>query len=151
MALSRQAFPLQRPNPFPYNAQILPPVELRLLKDVVKRRTDLKLIVTSATLDAEKFSDYFFKCPIVTIPGRTYPVEACAFPPLSPFAKEKAPTSSLPNTGKPGATSVGFDVRSDLMFGQMCFSRAPDDDSASWNSVEPGGTRLNLVEPGGNR
>ena len=46
-----------------------------LLKDVIKRRPDLKLIVTSATLDAEKFSDYFFKCPIVTIPGRTYPVE----------------------------------------------------------------------------
>jgi ATP-dependent RNA helicase DHX8/PRP22 len=35
----------------------------------------LKLIVTSATLDAEKFSKYFFGCPIFTIPGRTYPVE----------------------------------------------------------------------------
>ena len=46
-----------------------------LLKDVVKRRKDLKLIVTSATLDAEKFSSYFFDCPIFTIPGRTFPVE----------------------------------------------------------------------------
>ncbi|KAK0505804.1 P-loop containing nucleoside triphosphate hydrolase protein [Armillaria luteobubalina] len=36
---------------------------------------DLKLIVTSATLDAEKFSKYFFGCPIFTIPGRTFPVE----------------------------------------------------------------------------
>lgn len=41
----------------------------------MKRRPDLKLIVTSATLDAEKFSKYFFGCPIFTIPGRTYPVE----------------------------------------------------------------------------
>ena len=41
----------------------------------LKRRPDLKLIVTSATLDAEKFSRYFFECPIFTIPGRTYPVE----------------------------------------------------------------------------
>ncbi|KAG0702731.1 P-loop containing nucleoside triphosphate hydrolase protein [Suillus ampliporus] len=41
----------------------------------VKKRPDLKLIVTSATLDAEKFSKYFFGCPIFTIPGRTYPVE----------------------------------------------------------------------------
>lgn len=41
----------------------------------LKRRPDLKLIVTSATLDAEKFSTYFFGCPIFTIPGRTYPVE----------------------------------------------------------------------------
>jgi ATP-dependent RNA helicase DHX8/PRP22 len=31
-----------------------------LLKDTVKRRPDFKLIVTSATLDAEKFSTYFF-------------------------------------------------------------------------------------------
>ena len=46
-----------------------------LLKGVLQRRKDLKLIVTSATLDAEKFSSYFFECPIFTIPGRTYPVE----------------------------------------------------------------------------
>ncbi|KAF7313330.1 hypothetical protein HMN09_00488500 [Mycena chlorophos] len=46
-----------------------------LLKKTIKRRPDLKLIVTSATLDAEKFSKYFFGCPIFTIPGRTFPVE----------------------------------------------------------------------------
>ncbi|KAK4540524.1 hypothetical protein LTR36_009162 [Oleoguttula mirabilis] len=46
-----------------------------LLKKTLKRRPDMKLIVTSATLDAEKFSAYFNECPILTIPGRTYPVE----------------------------------------------------------------------------
>ncbi|KAI9827208.1 MAG: DEAH-box ATP-dependent RNA helicase prp22 [Thelocarpon impressellum] len=46
-----------------------------LLKKTLKRRPDLKLIVTSATLDADKFSEYFNECPILTIPGRTYPVE----------------------------------------------------------------------------
>ncbi|KAH7844889.1 hypothetical protein Vadar_032704 [Vaccinium darrowii] len=46
-----------------------------LLKQLVKRRPDLRLIVTSATLDAEKFSGYFFNCNIFTIPGRTYPVD----------------------------------------------------------------------------
>lgn len=46
-----------------------------LLKQAVKKRQDLKLIVTSATLDAVKFSQYFFEAPIFTIPGRTYPVE----------------------------------------------------------------------------
>jgi ATP-dependent RNA helicase DHX8/PRP22 len=46
-----------------------------LLKDLCRRRPDLKIIVTSATLDAEKFSGYFFNCPIFTIPGRTFPVE----------------------------------------------------------------------------
>jgi ATP-dependent RNA helicase DHX8/PRP22 len=46
-----------------------------LLKKLMKRRLDLRLIVTSATLDAEKFSGYFFNCNIFTIPGRTFPVE----------------------------------------------------------------------------
>mmetsp|Transcript_25210 Transcript_25210/g.36126 ORF Transcript_25210/g.36126 Transcript_25210/m.36126 type:complete len:608 (-) Transcript_25210:287-2110(-) len=46
-----------------------------LLKDLCRRRPDLKIIVTSATLDAEKFSNYFFSSPIFTIPGRTFPVE----------------------------------------------------------------------------
>lgn len=46
-----------------------------LLKKTVKKRDDLKIIVTSATLDADKFSEYFNSCPIFTIPGRTFPVE----------------------------------------------------------------------------
>ncbi|KAL5730344.1 RNA helicase [Ranunculus cassubicifolius] len=46
-----------------------------LLKQLVQRRPELRLIVTSATLDAEKFSGYFFNCNIFTIPGRTFPVE----------------------------------------------------------------------------
>lgn len=46
-----------------------------LLKQAVRRRPDLKLIVTSATLDAVKFSQYFFEAPIFTIPGRTFEVE----------------------------------------------------------------------------
>lgn len=46
-----------------------------LLKIAVKKRPNLKLIVTSATLDAVKFSEYFYKAPIFTIPGRSYPVE----------------------------------------------------------------------------
>ena len=46
-----------------------------LLKNLVQQRKDIKVIITSATLDAEKFSSYFFNCPIFTIPGRTFPVE----------------------------------------------------------------------------
>jgi ATP-dependent RNA helicase DHX8/PRP22 len=46
-----------------------------LLKKTLKTRDDLKLIVTSATLDADKFSEYFNGAPIFSIPGRSYPVE----------------------------------------------------------------------------
>jgi pre-mRNA-splicing factor ATP-dependent RNA helicase DHX38/PRP16 len=46
-----------------------------ILKKVVARRRDLKLIVTSATLNADKFSDFFGGVPIFRIPGRTFHVE----------------------------------------------------------------------------
>lgn len=50
-------------------------VLMGLMKQTLLRRKDLKLIVTSATLDADKFSNYFYQCPIFTIPGREHPVE----------------------------------------------------------------------------
>jgi pre-mRNA-splicing factor ATP-dependent RNA helicase DHX38/PRP16 len=46
-----------------------------VLRKVVARRSDLKLIVTSATLNAELFSSYFGGVPVFHIPGRTFPVE----------------------------------------------------------------------------
>lgn len=46
-----------------------------LLKKVLTRRRDLKLIVTSATMNAEGFSKFFGAVPIFTIPGRTFPVD----------------------------------------------------------------------------
>lgn len=46
-----------------------------LLKAAVSKRTDFKLIVTSATLDQIKFSEYFYQAPIFTIPGRTFEVQ----------------------------------------------------------------------------
>ena len=46
-----------------------------LLQKVTARRRDLKLIITSATMNAEKFSDFFGGVPIFKIPGRTFPVD----------------------------------------------------------------------------
>ncbi|CAN4088389.1 unnamed protein product [Withania somnifera] len=46
-----------------------------LVKDIARFRPDLKLLISSATLDAEKFSDYFDCAPIFKIPGRRFPVE----------------------------------------------------------------------------
>jgi pre-mRNA-splicing factor ATP-dependent RNA helicase DHX38/PRP16 len=46
-----------------------------LRKIVATRRSDLKLIVTSATLSAETFSDFFGGVPVFRIPGRTFPVQ----------------------------------------------------------------------------
>ncbi|XP_008559827.1 ATP-dependent RNA helicase DHX8 [Microplitis demolitor] len=46
-----------------------------LLKIIATRRSDLRIIVTSATLNATKFSEYFNDAPIFTIPGRTFDVK----------------------------------------------------------------------------
>lgn len=46
-----------------------------LLKKATTKNPALKIIVTSATLDSDKFSKYFNNCPVIKIPGRTFPVE----------------------------------------------------------------------------
>ena len=46
-----------------------------LIKDIARFRTDLKLLISSATLDAEKFSEFFDDAPIFRIPGRRFPVD----------------------------------------------------------------------------
>lgn len=46
-----------------------------ILKDLLPRRPDLKVILMSATLNSEMFSKYFDKCPMINIPGFTYPVQ----------------------------------------------------------------------------
>ena len=45
------------------------------LKNLLRKRRDLKVIVTSATIDVSGFSDFFDEAPVVQIEGRTYPVE----------------------------------------------------------------------------
>ena len=42
---------------------------------VLKQRKDLKLVVMSATLEAEKFQEYFLDAPLMKVPGRLHPVE----------------------------------------------------------------------------
>jgi pre-mRNA-splicing factor ATP-dependent RNA helicase DHX15/PRP43 len=46
-----------------------------LLKEVAVRRPELKVIIMSATLDAQKFQHYFNDAPLLAVPGRTHPVE----------------------------------------------------------------------------
>jgi len=48
---------------------------LGYLKRLIAKRRDLKLIITSATIDPERFSKHFNDAPIINVSGRTYPVE----------------------------------------------------------------------------
>ena len=54
---------------------------LGILKRVLARRRDLKLIISSATLDVQRFSEFFNNAPILSVPGRLYPIETRWRPP----------------------------------------------------------------------
>ena len=54
---------------------------LGILKTLLDKRKDLKLIITSATIDTMKFSKAFDDAPVIEVSGRTYPVETRYLPP----------------------------------------------------------------------
>lgn len=61
---------------------------LGYLKQLLQKRKNLKLIVTSATIDVEKFSKHFDNAPIVAVSGRTYPVETRYAPLIETSAEQ---------------------------------------------------------------
>ncbi len=64
---------------------------LGYLKRLLPRRPDLKVIITSATIDPERFSRHFDDAPIVEVSGRTYPVEVRYRPVVDPDDPDAAP------------------------------------------------------------
>ena len=62
---------------------------LGFVKTLLPRRPDLKLIITSATIDPERFSRYFSDAPMVMVSGRTYPVEMRYRPILDEDQKDR--------------------------------------------------------------
>lgn len=63
---------------------------LGYLKQLLPKRRDLKLIITSATIDAERFSRHFDGAPVIEVSGRLYPVEV-RYRPLQMEKEEAAP------------------------------------------------------------
>jgi ATP-dependent helicase HrpA len=66
---------------------------LGYLRQLMPRRPDLKIIITSATLDAERFSRHFGNAPVLQVSGRTYPVEIRYRPPQQ---NEEGDTQDVP-------------------------------------------------------
>jgi len=62
---------------------------LGYLKQVLLRRPDLKLIITSATIDLQKFSEHFDNAPIIEVSGRTYPVDVWYRPLFESLSKDE--------------------------------------------------------------
>ena len=68
---------------------------LGYLKRLLPKRPDLKLLITSATIDVDKFSAHFDKAPIVEVSGRTYPVEVRYRPPAEADGETELPEQVL--------------------------------------------------------
>ncbi|NNL40875.1 MAG: DEAD/DEAH box helicase, partial [Desulfobacterales bacterium] len=62
---------------------------LGILKKLIKSRKGLKLIITSATIDTEKFSKAFDEAPVIEVSGRMYPVDIRYFPVCPDLKKQK--------------------------------------------------------------
>ncbi|KAG4109571.1 hypothetical protein ERO13_1Z049348v2 [Gossypium hirsutum] len=74
---------------------------LGLMKRLVRRRaSNLKVLITSATLDGEKVSKFFSDCPLLTVPGKLFPVEI--------FYSKERPISYLESSLK---TAMDIHVR----------------------------------------
>ncbi|MSP86127.1 MAG: ATP-dependent RNA helicase HrpA [Methylotenera sp.] len=81
---------------------------LGYLKQLLPKRRDLKIIITSATIDASRFSVHFDGAPVIEVSGRTYPVEI-RYRPLGKAgfrAKESAEAENAP-----------YDVENETIFG----------------------------------
>ncbi len=90
------------------------------LKQILPERPDLKVIVTSATLDAERFSNHFDGAPVFEVSGRLYPIEMRWRPidlPPRPLPREggeagsrSSQSSAAPGSGRPFAQREDRDI-----------------------------------------
>ncbi|XP_059143373.1 putative ATP-dependent RNA helicase DHX57 [Physella acuta] len=84
---------------------------LMILRDVLVKRPDLKVILMSATMNANLFSCYFGGCPVLEIPGRTFPVEQFFLEDVIEFTgyqlEEKSPYARSTKGGRGGFQKYG--------------------------------------------
>ena len=81
---------------------------LGLLRNILRQRHDLKVAISSATLDVEKFRQFFGDVPVIEVAGRTFPVEDIFLP---PFEDEEL----APHVARAVEELSGFDKRGDIL------------------------------------
>ncbi len=89
---------------------------LGYLKWLLPKRPDLKVIVTSATIDTKRFSEHFNNAPIIEVSGRTYPVEM-RYHPIEEKEDEKddETTDELQNAILDAVDELYRDLRGDIL------------------------------------
>ncbi len=87
---------------------------LGYLKWLLPKRPDLKLIITSATIDTERFSSHFNNAPIIEVSGRTYPVDI-RYRPISENDEDDETTDELQNAILDAVDELYRDLRGDIL------------------------------------
>ena len=83
---------------------------LGYLKTLLPRRPGLKLIISSATLEADRFSEYFNGAPVIEVSGRTYPVEMRYRPPAEVVSAKPAGEKTTANKAAANEEEPDFDL-----------------------------------------
>jgi ATP-dependent helicase HrpA len=83
---------------------------LGYLKQLLRKRRDLKVVVTSATIDTERFSRHFDGAPVISVEGRTYPVEVRYRPPeeQGPQVRDQEPGGEQSSDSAGPRSSTGL-------------------------------------------
>ncbi|MBE0435123.1 MAG: ATP-dependent RNA helicase HrpA [Methylomicrobium sp.] len=87
---------------------------LGYMKWLLPKRPDLKLIVTSATIDPERFSKHFADAPIIEVSGRTYPVEI-RYRPIEQIEEDDETTADLQQALLDAVDELSRDMRGDIL------------------------------------
>ncbi|PPK75235.1 ATP-dependent helicase HrpA [Methylobacter tundripaludum] len=85
------------------------------MKWLLPKRPDLKLIITSATIDTQRFSTHFNNAPIIEVSGRTYPVEMRYRPIEQKDEEEDETTDDLQNAILDAVDELYRDLRGDIL------------------------------------
>lgn len=104
---------------------------LIILKELLKVRPDLKIILMSATVDAEKLSEYFGGCPTMSVPGRTFPVQVNYLEDAVEMAgwhiDDSSPYAVWERNKKTGAKQLEWNEENSREDGDLSDSDKPDD------------------------
>ncbi len=84
------------------------------MKWLLPKRPDLKLVITSATIDTQRFSTHFNNAPIIEVSGRTYPVEM-RYRPIEQREEEDETTDDLQNAILDAVDELYRDLRGDIL------------------------------------
>jgi ATP-dependent helicase HrpA len=87
---------------------------LGYMRWLLPRRPDLKLIITSATIDPERFAEHFFNAPIINVSGRTFPVEI-RYRPIEQDEEEDETTHDVQSAILDAVDELHRDITGDIL------------------------------------